>query len=95
MENFGRAVTEFKAGRIEQAIILMQANHLPTGAFCDAVEVDYQICFPRRCVNFSSSVFKVSSAIQPSVIIGIGIGRERFDEHFGALGKTAFVAGRQ
>ena len=41
----------------------------------------------RRRVNFLSSVFKVSSATQPSVIIGFGIDRARFEECFSDFGR--------
>jgi hypothetical protein len=53
---------EFEARRIDKAILLLRANHVPTGAFCKAMRVDILICFPRRRVNFDS--FKVSSATQ-------------------------------
>jgi hypothetical protein len=59
-----RCVGEFEARRIDKAILLLRANHVPTEAFCKAMRVDYLICFPRRRVNFDSSVFKVSSVTQ-------------------------------
>jgi hypothetical protein len=89
-----RCVQEFQAGRVEQAIILIQANHTPTGKFQDAMSgVEYLRFEPRNRINFNSNVFKVSTATQPSVLIAIGVPSARFQEAFSHLGKISFAGG--
>jgi ParB family transcriptional regulator, chromosome partitioning protein len=86
-----KAVAEFKAGVVEQAIVLLRSNHVTTGWFHDAMRVEFFQCTPRKRINFDSPNYVVSSATSGSILIGIGIPRERFEEHFGKLGKIAFV----
>jgi ParB family chromosome partitioning protein len=87
-----KAVTEFKASRVEKAIFLLKADHMTTGWFNDAMHAEYIICLPRNRINFSSPNYDSStSAMSGSVIIGIGVDRERFKEFFGPLGKIAFA----
>jgi ParB family transcriptional regulator, chromosome partitioning protein len=86
-----RIVEDLEAEKISQAILLLKATHLATGWFTDAMTVEHLLCCPRRRINFHSSIVKVSTATFPSVLIGLGIPRDRFEEHFGPLGKIAFV----
>jgi ParB family transcriptional regulator, chromosome partitioning protein len=87
-----KAVDEFKAGKIERALVLVKATHVATRWFNDAMQVEHLICLPRKRINFSSPNYVTSSANFPSVLIGIGIARARFEDHFGHLGKIAFVS---
>ena len=86
-----KSVEEFKSGRIGQAIILLRANHITNGWFHDAMRVEYFICRPRKRINFASPNYAVSGNSSGSVLIGIGVARERFEELFGPLGKIALV----
>jgi hypothetical protein len=81
-----RAVNEFKLGNIEQAIILLKFTHLGTGWFHDSMTIPNLMCFPKKRINFTSTVIEVSTATFPSVLIGIGIERQRFEEAFSQLG---------
>lgn len=87
-----KAVEEIKAGRIDEVIILLKANAIPTGWFNAAMDVEHFICTPKKRISFNSPIFVTTSASFPSVLVGVGIGRERFNEHFGKLGKIAAVA---
>jgi hypothetical protein len=86
-----QAVEEFKSGRIKQAVILLNINHIATRWFNDAMQVEYLIYLPRKRINHTSPIRITSSATSASVLIGIGVDRERFIEHFGLLGRIAFV----
>ena len=88
-----RAVDEFKLGRIEQVIIELHVNHIANGWFSDAMQVEHAICLMRNRIAHYSPVNSISSAKTGSVLIGLGVDRERFEEFFGPLGKIAFVAG--
>ena len=55
-----KAVEEFKSGRIEQAVILLNVNHIATRWFNDAMQVEHLICLPRTlampvCENLNTS----------------------------------------
>jgi ParB family transcriptional regulator, chromosome partitioning protein len=86
-----KAVEEFKSWRIEQAIILLNVNHIATHWFNDAMQVAHLICLPRKRINYTSPIHITSSPTSASVLVGIGVDRERFIEHFGPLGRIAFV----
>jgi hypothetical protein len=63
------------------------------GWFSDAMQVEHAICLMRKRIAHYSPVNSISSAKTGSVLIGLGVDRERFEEFFGPLGKIAFVAG--
>ena len=86
-----KAVEEFKSARIKQAIILLNVNHIATHWFNDAMQVEHLVCLPRKRINHTSPIHITSSPTSASVLIGIGVDRERFIEHFGPLGRIAFV----
>jgi hypothetical protein len=81
-----RAVEELKCGNIESAVILLKVTHLGTGWFQDGMTVPNHVCFPKKRINFTSTVIAVSTATFPSALIGIGIERQRFEEAFSLLG---------
>ena len=83
-----KAVDEFKSGRMEQAIILLNVNHIATHWFGDAMQVEQLICLPRKRINYTNPIHVTSSATCASVLIGIGVDRERFIEHFEPLGSV-------
>ena len=90
-----KAVEEFKAGRIEQVIILLRLTHIATAWYHDAMQVENISCIPRKRINFESLLFgQISDGANNnggSAIIGLGIPREGFEAPFGKLGKIAFV----
>jgi DNA N-6-adenine-methyltransferase Dam len=86
-----RCVGEWKAGRVEQAIILLRARHITSAVFHDSIGDDYVLCIPRSRVNFSSPNLATSSNTDGSVFMGIGVNRARFREVFGEFGMVTLV----
>ena len=84
---------EWKAGRVEQAIILLRANHITTKDFHDSLGDNYALCVPRARINFTSPNFTTSSNLTGSVLMGVGVDRERFSEVFGEFGRVTFIGG--
>jgi ParB family transcriptional regulator, chromosome partitioning protein len=88
-----RCVGEWKAGRIEQAIILLRARHITSRVFHDSLGGDYALCIPHTRVNFTSPNFNTSSNTDGSVFMGVGVSRQRFGEVFGEFGRVTFIGG--
>jgi hypothetical protein len=86
-----RCVAEWKVGRVEQAIILLRSAHITTAVFHDSIGDDYALCIPRSRVNFTSPNVVTSSATDGSVLMGIGVNRERFGEVFSEFGRVTFI----
>jgi hypothetical protein len=88
-----RPLGEWKAGRIEQAIILLRARHITSKAFHDSIGDNYALCIPHARINFTSPNFVTSSATDGSVLMGVGVNREGFREVLGEFGMVTFVGG--
>jgi ParB family transcriptional regulator, chromosome partitioning protein len=86
-----RCVAEWKAGRVEQAIILLRVRHTTSARFHNSIGDDYALCIPRARINFTSPNFNTSSNTDGSILMGVGVSRERFREVFGAFGRVTFV----
>jgi ParB family chromosome partitioning protein len=86
-----RCVEEWKAGRVDQAIILLRARHITSAVFHSSIGDDYALCIPKARINFTSPNFSTSSTTDGSVLMGIGVNRARFQEVFGQFGRVTFI----
>jgi DNA N-6-adenine-methyltransferase (Dam) len=59
-----KVVEELKAGRISQALILLNVNHIANGWFNDAMQVEHLICLPRKRVKSFSERLERSPLCQ-------------------------------
>ena len=55
------------------------------------MQLEHAICLMRKRIAHSGQFRKQRQ--KRSVLIGLGVDRERFEEFFSPLGKIAFVAG--
>jgi ParB family chromosome partitioning protein len=77
---------QFAAGRVTQAIVLLNCNSIETKWF-EPLRA-YPLCFPRGRVHFISPGVNLTSSTHGSVFVYLGNRRMKFAREFSVIGDT-------
>jgi len=84
---WSKLLTEYADCRVQAAVFLaFSLEAMQTTQGCRLSIVDFPFCVPRRRISFVSPDGKTNSPSHGNVIVGVGVSRVLFRDHFVSLG---------